>query len=122
MQPERDHNFDGENTRYGEGYMRKYRFAYENGWYGFDMKCNHNSEAQLLLTYFGGDTRKYCFTVEIGDWKKEVNLNSTQDGFVEHILDIPHEVIKDKEKVRVVFKADEKNRVSNIYDCRLMKK
>ena len=64
MQPERDHNFDGENTRYGEGYMRKYRFAYENGWYGFDMKCNHNSEAQLLLTYFGGDTRKYCFTVE----------------------------------------------------------
>lgn len=122
MQPERDHNFDGENTRYGEGYQRKYRFAYENGWFAFDMKCATDSPAQLLLTYWGGDSRKYTFDVVIGDWIQPITLNSTEEGFIEHILDIPLEVTKGEEKLRIMFRADDTNRVTNIYDTRLMKK
>lgn len=122
MQPERDHNFDGEHTRFGEGYLRKYRFAYENGWFAFDMKCAHDGATQLLLTYYGGDTRKYTFDVVIGDWKQSVSLHEQTEGFVEHIIDVPLEVTKGKDKVRVMCKADDKNRVSNLYNCRLIKK
>jgi len=134
MQPERDHNFDGENTRFGEGYLRKYRFAYENGWFAFDMSTI-NPEAyvalatsgsgaspatQLLLTYYGGDTRRPTFHIEIGDWSTPVTFTEHTEGFVEHIIDLPLEVTKGKEKIRIMFKADDKNRVSNIYNCRLM--
>lgn len=122
MQPERDHNFDGENTRYGEGYLRKYRFAYENGWFAFDMKCNTDAPTQLLLTYYGGDTRKYTFNIAIDDWNQPVSLTEQTDGFVEHIINLPLEVTRGKDKIRVIFKADDKNRVTNIYNCRLMKK
>lgn len=122
MQPERDHNFDGENTRYGEGYLRKYRFAYENGWFAFDMKCNYEGPAQLLLTYYGGDTRKYTFDVIIGEWSQSVTLDKQTEGFVEHIIDLPTAVTRGKDKIRVMFKANDKNRVTNLYNCRLMKK
>ncbi|NDV58481.1 glycoside hydrolase family 127 protein [Bacteroides sp. 519] len=122
MQPERDHNFDGENTRYGEGYLRKYRYAYENGWFAFDAKVASQDPTQLLLTYYGGDTRRPTFTIEIGDWSTPVTFTEYKDGFVEHIIDLPAEVTQGKDKIRIVFKADDKNRVSNIYNCRLMKK
>lgn len=121
MQPERDHNLKGENTRNGEGYLRKYRFAYEDGWFAFDMKCNYDQPMQLLLTYYGGDSRKYTFDVVIGDWVQPVSLNDTTQGFVEHSITIPQEVTKGKDKIRVMFRANDKTRVSNIYNCRLMK-
>lgn len=122
MQPERDHNLKGENTRNGEGYLRKYRFAYENGWFAFDMKCDIDNPMQLLLTYYGGDSRKYTFDIVVGDWTHPVSLTDTTQGFVEHIVDLPHEVTKGKDTIRVMFRAGEKTRVSNIYNCRLMKK
>ena len=122
MQPERDHNLKGENTRNGEGYLRKYRFAYENGWFAFDMKCDrYEGPMQLLLTYYGGDSRKYTFDVVIGDWVKPVSLTDTTHGFVEHVIDLPAEVTQGKETIRVMFRAGDKTRVSNIYNCRLMK-
>jgi hypothetical protein len=122
MQPERDHNLKGENTRNGEGYLRKYRFAYENGWFAFDMKCGYDQPMELLLTYYGGDSRKYTFDVVIGDWVQPVSLTDTTQGFVEHAVSIPLEVTQGKDKVRIMFRANDKTRVSNIYNCRLMKK
>lgn len=122
MQPERDHNLDGENSRIGEGYLRKYRMAYENGWFDFDMKCNYDNPAQLIITYYGGDSRKYTFDLIIGDWTGKISLTENKDGFVEHIVELPEEVTKGKDHIRVKFKADENTRVSNIYNCRLIKK
>lgn len=122
MQPERDHQFDGEDTRYGEGYLRKYRFAYEKGWFAFNMKCGSDKPAQLLLTYYGGDTRKFTFDIVIGDWVQSVSLRETEHKFIEHVIDLPLEVTQGKESIRVMFRADSQNRVSNIYDCRLMTK
>jgi DUF1680 family protein len=122
MQPERDHNLDGENTRTGEGYLRKYRMAYEDGWFAFDMKCGYEGAAQLLLTYYGGDSKKYSFDVLIDQWTKKVDLTENKDGFVEFALDIPQEITNGKEKIRITFRADANTRVSNIYNCRLIKK
>ncbi len=122
MQPERDHNLKGENTRNGEGYLRKYRFAYENGWFAFDMKCGYDQPMELLLTYYGGDSRKYTFDVVIDDWVQPVSLTDTTQGFVEYTVSIPLEVTRGKDNVKIMFRANDKTRVSNIYNCRLMKK
>lgn len=125
MQPERDHRLDSENSRIGEGYLRKYRMAYENGWFDFDMKCGHEGSVQLILTYYGGDTRKYTFDLTIGDWTQAVSLGETaglQDGFVEYVIDLPEEVTQGKDTIRVKFSAGENTRVSNMYNCRLIKR
>jgi len=122
MQPERDHNLEGDNTRNGEGYLRKYRYAYENGWFAFDMKCGYDAPTQLVLTYYGGDSKKYIFDVIIGDWKQSANLNAQQNGFVEHVIDIPQQVTAGKDKIRIRFQASDTQRVTNIYNCRLVKK
>ncbi|MDR2497629.1 MAG: glycoside hydrolase family 127 protein [Tannerellaceae bacterium] len=122
MQPERNHNLDGENTRIGEGYLRKYRMAYENGWFEFDMACGYDEPAQLILTYYGGDSKKYTFDLIVGNWTTTVPLIENKDGFIEYTLDIPEELTKGKDKIRLTFKAGENTRVSNIYDCRLVKK
>ncbi|MDR2809193.1 MAG: glycoside hydrolase family 127 protein [Tannerellaceae bacterium] len=123
MQPERDHSLDGNNTRTGEGYLRKYRMAYEEGWFAFDMQCNDANPTQLILTYYGGDAKKYSFDVAIDNqWNKQVHLTELRDGFVELALDIPNEITAGKEKIRITFRADANTRVSNIYNCRLIKK
>jgi DUF1680 family protein len=122
MQPERDHNLEGRETRAGEGYQRKYRYAYENGWFAFDMKCGYDAATQLVLTYRGGDTRKYTFEIVIGDWVKSLSLTDETNGFVEHLIDLPEEVTKNKEKIRITFRAGETSRVTNLYNCRLIKK
>ena len=77
---------------------------------------------ELLLTYYGGDSRKYTFDVLIDDWVQPVSLTDATQGFVEHVVNIPLKVTKGKDKVRVMFRANDKTRVSNIYNCRLMKK
>ncbi|MDR2118564.1 MAG: glycoside hydrolase family 127 protein [Tannerellaceae bacterium] len=123
MQPERDHSLDGENTRTGEGYLRKYRMAYEGGWFAFDMQCRYSEPVQLILTYYGGDSKKYSFDVVIdGRWNRKADLTAHQDGFAEFVLDIPVEITAGKEKIRIRFQADDRTRVSNIYNCRLVKK
>lgn len=121
MQPERDHNLDGANTRFGESFLRKYRYTYENGWFAFDMKTGGEATARLLLTYYGGDTKKYTFQIVIDQWSQPVTLDKQTEGFVEHIVDLPEEVMKGKESIRIMFKSDNNNRVTNLYDCRLMK-
>ena len=86
------------------------------------MKCGYDLPMELLLTYYGGDSRKYTFDVVIGDWVQPVSLTDTTQGFVEHAVSIPLEVTQGKDNVRIMFRANDKTRVSNIYNCRLMKK
>src|SRR5690606_23134583 len=40
MQPERDHNFRGENSQTGDFQGRKWRHASDGGWFSFEMKVD----------------------------------------------------------------------------------
>ncbi|MDR3193793.1 MAG: glycoside hydrolase family 127 protein [Tannerella sp.] len=122
MQSERDHNLDGEDTRTGEGYLQKYRMAYENGWFAFDMKCGYGGATQLILIYYGEDGKKYDFDLAIGDWTHRVSLKVTQNGFVEYPVDLPADLSADKPSLRIRFQADGTMRLLNIYNVRLVKK
>lgn len=123
MQPERDHNLEGENTRTGEFGIHKYRFAYEDGWFSFDMKCGYNDPTQLMATFWGGDSGKYTFEMVINEtWVYPMTVKGDPEAFAEMIIDIPQELTAGKDIVKVMFRGKGANRVNNLYNCRLMKK
>ncbi len=49
MQPERDHNLQGENTNTGEAFNRKWRDATNGGWFSFTLNTQGYSKLQLVL-------------------------------------------------------------------------
>ena len=123
MQPERDHNLRSENSRNGDFRNRKYRFAYENGMFDFDMKVGSSDPVQLLMTYWGGDSGKSTFELVINDtYVVPVTISGDPESFVEAVVDLPQELTRDKEKIKVKFRGVGRNRVSNLYNCRLMKR
>ncbi len=122
MQPERDHNLTGENTRIGDYLNRKYRYAYENGWFDFDMKVNTNGATQLLLTFWGGDSNRSTFELVVED---QLVIPMTVKGdpkeFVDIAVNLPAELTRNKETVKIKLRGVPSNRVSNLYECRLIK-
>ena len=122
MQPERDHNLVAENSRVGDFLNRKYRYAYEHGWFDFDMKCNSDEPLKLLMTFWGGDGGRGAFEVVVDDnYIFPLTFSNEVEKFIEVSYTLPQEVTKGKDKVRVKFRGTNKNRVCNLYDCRLMK-
>lgn len=124
MQPERDHKLDGQNTRIGEYKNRKFRYAYPDGWFSFDMKCNYSETTEFLFTFWGDDVRENSdFDIIINDnFTLSVSPQRNPDNFAEMIIDLPLSETQNKEKIKVTFKSKDNNRVINIYNCRLMKK
>ena len=51
MQPERDHNQQGQNTRTGEYGGKRWRDADNGGWFSFDMKVLPDAPVDLQVTY-----------------------------------------------------------------------
>lgn len=121
MQPERDHQLQSENSRVGDYRNRKYRYAYENGMFDFDMKAGSHKPLQLLMTYWGGDSGKSIFELVINDmYVVPVKISGDPENFVEVVVDLPLELTQDKDKIKVKFRGVGSNRVSNLYNCRLM--
>lgn len=124
MQPERDHNLDSENSRIGDFQGRKYRFAYEDGWFEFDMKVDQTKPMEMLMTFWGGDSGKNIFEV-VFDGKEVVKVkpeSSVDNKFFETVIAIPTSVVTGKNNIKVRFRGTEnpRNRVTNLYDVRSM--
>ena len=122
MQPERDHNLHAENSRIGDYLNKKYRFAYDDGMFDFDMKVGSTNPVQLLMTYWGGDSGKSTFELVVNDtYVVPVKISGDPKSFVEIIVNLPQELTRDKEKIKVKFRGMGHNRVSNLYNCRLLR-
>lgn len=63
MQPERDHNMQGERTETGEHSGRKWRHAIDGGWISFDLKVVPEKPVSLVFTYWGGETGARSFDI-----------------------------------------------------------
>jgi hypothetical protein len=122
MQPERDHNFRGEKSAFGEAFDRKWRHAVDGGSMSFDMKLAPDKKNKLVFTYWGGDGNNRVFDI-IVEGKKiaEQRLeNNVPDKFfdVEHMLD--DELFRNKEKVTVTLQARPGATAGGIFGCRTM--
>lgn len=123
MQPERDHNFEGENIQLGEMHGRKYRKAEAGGWFSFNMDVLPDQPLDLVATFWGGLGDIYKFDIEIdGVSVATVIIHWWGDGFKDKTYHIPAEVTKGKSKVNVTFRAlNSKSVAGPLFDCKILK-
>jgi DUF1680 family protein len=124
MQPERDHNFEGDNTYKGLFRDRHWRDARSGGWFSFDMKVASDSPNVLSCMYWGSDGPGRDFDILVDDKKIATeHLNQNRPGrFFNIIYDIPGELTKDKSHITVKFNAHPWRTAGGLFECRTMKK
>lgn len=123
MQPERDHNMQGERIETGEHLSRKWRHAVDGGWISFDLKVLPDQPVSLVSTYWGGETgaRKFDVLVDGVKIATQSLLNDKPGQFFELRYDIPVALTRDKTKVTVRFQAEPGNIAGGFYGLRVIK-
>jgi len=124
MQPERDHNYQGEKSSAGMFNGRHWRHAYPGGWFSYDMKISKDRPVDLMVTYWGGDSGNRTFDVQIDGRKIATQtLNMQKPGeFFDVTYPIPEELAKNKEKVTVRFQSQPGKMAGGVFGCRIVKK
>ena len=123
MQPERNHNLEGENTGVGEYAGKKFRDAPNGGWFSFEMETNPSVPVELIVTYYGSDggNRRFDIVVE-GQLVATEHLQAEKPGeFVDHVYEIPFELTRDKEVVTVKFQAHKGHIAGAAFEAKLVK-
>lgn len=124
MQPERDHNLRGEHTRTGEHYGRRWRDAFDGGWFEFDMAVDPDAAMTLLCTYWGGDGPGRNFDIVIdGTPVGFESLSAEAPGqFFERTYRIPVEITRGKKTVAVRFDARDGQTAGGLFgECRMLR-
>lgn len=123
MQPERDHNFVGEQTEPGQMEGRKYRKANEGGWFSFTMDVKPDTPLNLLCTYWGNLGDKYKFRILVDETViATAIIHWWGNSFIEKSYRIPEELTKGKNAVTVKFQAlDDRSIAGPLFDCKVVK-
>lgn len=123
MQPERDHNFQGENLEAGELNGRKYRKAIDGGWFSFDMAVLLNEPMNLVADFWGNLGDIYKFHIEVdGVSIATVIIHWWGNHFIEKTYHIPADLTQGKTSVNVKFKAlNERSVAGPLFDCKIIK-
>ena len=106
MQPERDHDFTGEDLNQLEDFRgRKARGAERGGWLSFTMAVKPDEPMTLVLEYWGGFTGSKTFDILVdGEMIATENISGKADGrFIDVRYDLPGELTAGKEEVTVKF-------------------
>jgi len=123
MQPERDHNLTGENTNVGSFNGQKWRDSYD-GWFEFDMKVFPDVPMDLICTYWGSERGRRTFDILV-DGKKiatqELSRNKPNE-FFDVTYQIPVDLTKEKEKVRVRLQAHPNNYAGGLFNARTVRR
>jgi len=124
MQPERDHNFTGENQTTGEDHQRKWRSAENGGYLSFEMKTDPTNQNTLINTYWGMDNRGRIFDIYADNVKVATeDLNKFKENkFYNISYDLPIELTKGKSKVTIKFVAKTGNSAGPVYLVRMTRK
>lgn len=124
MQPERDHNLQGERTSAGDALGRKYRHADSGGWFSFEMAVDDTLPNQLVLTLWGSDGADRVFDVQIeGTTIYTHRLSAAHPNkFFDPAHDIPLELTKGKKKVTVRLQAHPGKMAGGLFGARMVKK
>jgi uncharacterized protein len=123
MQPERDHNMQGERIETGEHLGRKWRHALDGGWISFELRVLADQPVSLVSTYWGGETGARKFDVLVDGVKIATqSLQNDKPGqFFELTYALPFELTRDKTKITVRFQAMPGNMAGGFYGLRVIK-
>ena len=122
MQPERDHNMQGENTRNGEHLDRKWRDAAE-GWFSYDMKVLPGEPMTLVCTYWGSEGGARTFDILVdGEVIATRSLGMDKPGeFFDESHELPEELTRGKDKVTVRFESHPGNMAGGSFGLRVVR-
>lgn len=122
MQPERDHNLQGEKMYTGESNQRKWRAARPGGYLSFEMDVDPENENVLTMTYWGKDNRNSTFHIFVDDTviaTEDINKYK-ENRFYEIDYNIPIELTKGKKRITFTLKeARENNNIGPFYQARI---
>ena len=123
MQPERDHNFSGENAITGEDHQKKWRSTENGGFLLYEMKVDANAQNTLINTYWGMDNRGRTFDILIDGIKLSTeDLNQYKESrFYDISYAIPIELTKGKQKVSIKLLPKKDNSAGPVYGSRMVK-
>lgn len=123
MQPERDHNFEGERTSAREFRGRRMRSS-RNGWFSVEMDVFKGQPMALVVEYWGGFPGSKTFDILVdGELLATENISNKKDGqFIHEIYEIPDAMTVDRTFVKVTFKAHEGHMVGPIFSVRTIKR
>ncbi len=121
MQPERDHAFDGENSRHGTHLDRKWRDAADGGWFAFTLKADPDKPVALICTYWGSDAGQRTFDILVDDTviATETLNRPAPETFVDIAYPIPAELTRGKTATRITFQAHPGNMAGGVFGLRM---
>ncbi|MEJ5260613.1 MAG: beta-L-arabinofuranosidase domain-containing protein [Anaerohalosphaeraceae bacterium] len=124
MQPERDHNLEGENTYTGIHSDRRWRDARNGGWFAFDMKVLPDAPMDLVVTYWGSESGPRRFDILVDGTKIATQTLGMDkpNQFYDVVYPIPEELTKGKEKVKIRFQAHPQHIAGGVFGCRVIRR
>ncbi|MES2646184.1 MAG: beta-L-arabinofuranosidase domain-containing protein [Bacteroidota bacterium] len=123
MQPERDHNFEGDKTHTEQEHGKSWRLAEPGGYFSFTMKVDSSAKNALLCTYWGMDNRGRIFDILIdGETIATEDLNKFKGSqFYDISYPIATKLTANKQSVTVKFVPKTGNSAGPLYGCRMIR-
>ena len=123
MQPERDHHVLGDKSAPGEYLGRKFRHAWDGGWFSFQMKADAAAKNQLLCTWWGDETGPRQFDILVDEVKiASQRLARDQPGqFWDATYPMPNDLTQGKTNVTVKLQAQPGNYAGGLFGCRILR-
>lgn len=124
MQPERDHNVQGERSGAVEALGRKLRHAYDGGWFSFEVAVPTNAPADLIITYWGSEQGERQFDVLVeGEKIATTSLHMDHpDQFWDEVYPLPKKLLAGKGRVTVKFQAHPGNFAGGVFGVRVVRR
>jgi hypothetical protein len=124
MQPERDHNLKGEKTAPGEFNGRKFRHAWDGGWFAFEVAVPPDAPADLVITYWGSETGNRTFDVLVeGERIDTTRLHMDRPNeFWDKVYPLPERLTRGKQRVEVRFQAHPGNYAGGVFGVRVVRR
>jgi uncharacterized protein len=123
MQPERDHEFEGEHVGYGVLSNRKYRDTWPSGYFSFTLEVLPNQVNHLVVMYTKEIEVIQSFDITINGVILEKGQIESEEmnKFVLVKYEIPYHATVDKSRVKVKFCAHEGQKVPKVFGIRVVK-
>ncbi|MCS7090284.1 MAG: glycoside hydrolase family 127 protein [Verrucomicrobiota bacterium] len=124
MQPERDHNLRGQNTGPGEFNGRKFRHAWDGGWFAFDVAVLPDAPTDLVVTYWGSETGNRTFDILVdGERIDTTRLHMDRPNeFWDKVYPLPERLTRGKQRVEVRFQAHPGNFAGGVFGVRVVRR
>jgi hypothetical protein len=123
MQPERNHNFQGDKTFVVQMQDHKGRQAERGGWFSVVVNVYKDVPTSLVFEYWGGYTGSKTFDIQVdGETIATQNISGIKDGsFLTIKYNIPEHLTKGKENVTVKISPHKGNRGGPVFGIRTVK-